>query len=78
MALNGVVFFGGTVFETRLRAYAAEDGRKLWEADLPFSAHSVPATYVWKGRRYVVVSAGGHGKVDGSTLGSAVVAFALE
>ena len=78
LAVNGVVFFGGTVFETTLRAYAADDGRKLWEADLPFAAHSVPASYMWQGKRYVVVSAGGHGKVDGSKLGSSVVAFTVE
>ena len=78
LAVNGVVFFGGTVFETKLRAYAADDGRKLWETDLPFSAHSTPGTYVWNGRRYVVVCAGGHGKVDGSKLGGAVIAFAIE
>jgi quinoprotein glucose dehydrogenase len=78
LAVNGVVFFGGTIFETRLRAYAADDGRKLWEMDLPFSAHSVPGTYVWKGKRYVVVSAGGHGKVDGSKLGGTVIAFSVD
>ncbi len=78
LAINGVVFFGGTLFETKLRAYAAIDGHKLWEADLPFSAHSVPASYIWNGKRYVVVCAGGHGKVDGSKLGSAVIAFTVE
>ncbi len=78
LTVNGVVFFGGTIFETKLRAFAADNGRKLWETDLPFSAHSVPGTYVWKGRRYIVVAAGGHGKVDGSKLGDAVVAFTVE
>lgn len=78
LAVNGVVFFGGTIFETKFRAYAADDGHKLWETDLPFSAHSVPGTYVWKGRRYVVVCAGGHGKVDGSKLGGAVIAFTVQ
>jgi quinoprotein glucose dehydrogenase len=78
LAINGVVFFGGTLFETKLRAFAADDGRKLWETDLPYSAHSVPGTYEWKGKRYVVVCAGGHGKVDGSKLGGAVIAFAVE
>lgn len=77
LAVNGVVFFGGTLFEAKLRAYAADDGRTLWEADLPYSANSVPATYVWKGRRYVVVCAGGHGKVDGAKLGGTVIAFAV-
>ncbi len=78
LAVNGMVFFGGTVFETKLRAYAAEDGRKLWETDLPFSAHSAPGTYQWGGKRYVVVCAGGHGKVDGSKLGGAVIAFTVD
>jgi quinoprotein glucose dehydrogenase len=77
-AVDGVVFFGWTVFETKLRAYAADDGRKLWETDLPFAAHSVPGTYEWNRRRYVVVCAGGHGKVDGSKLGGAVIAYAVE
>jgi quinoprotein glucose dehydrogenase len=78
LTVNGVVFFGGTIFETKLRAFAASDGHKLWETDLPFSANSVPGTYQWKGKRYVVVCAGGHGKVDGSKLGGAVLAFTVE
>lgn len=78
LAVNGVVFFGGTIFETKLRAYAADDGRKLWETDLPFSAHSTPGTYLWQGKRYIVVCAGGHGKVDGSKLGGAVIAYTVE
>jgi quinoprotein glucose dehydrogenase len=78
LVVNGVVFFGGTVFETKLRAYAADDGRKLWETELPFSAHSVPGTYIWNGKRYVVVCAGGHGKVDGSRLGGTVIAYTVD
>ena len=35
LAVDGVVFFGGTVFETKLRAYAASDGKKLWETFIP-------------------------------------------
>lgn len=78
LAVNGVVFFGGTVFETTLRAFAADDGRQLWEGNLPFSAHSVPGSYLWKGRRFIVVCAGGHGKITGSKVGTTVVAFAAE
>lgn len=77
LVVNGVVLFSGTLFETKLRAFAADDGHVLWEADLQFSGHSTPGTYVWKGKRYVVVCAGGHGKVDGSKLGDAVIAFAV-
>jgi quinoprotein glucose dehydrogenase len=75
LVVNGVVFFGGTLFETRFQAFSADNGQKLWEANLPFSANSTPGTYVWKGKRYVVVCAGGHGKVDGAKLGDMVLAF---
>jgi quinoprotein glucose dehydrogenase len=78
LAVNGVVFFGGTFFEAKLRAYGASDGKKLWETDLPYSAHSVPGTYVWQGKRYLVVCAGGHGKITGSKLGGTVIAYTLE
>lgn len=77
LAVNGVVFFGATIFEHKLRAFAADNGHKLWETDLPATADSIPATYVWKDHRYIVVCAGGHGKVDGSKLGDAVIAIAL-
>jgi quinoprotein glucose dehydrogenase len=77
LAVDGVVFFGGTVFESKLRAYAADNGRKLWETDLPVSANSVPGTYVYKGKRYLVICAGGHGKVDGNPLGDFVIAYTL-
>jgi quinoprotein glucose dehydrogenase len=78
LSVNGVVFFGGTIFESKLRAFAADSGVKLWETDLPYSAHSVPASYFWRGRRYVVVCAGGHGKVDDSKLGGSVLAFTVD
>jgi quinoprotein glucose dehydrogenase len=34
-------------------------------------------TYEWNGRQYIVVCAGGHGKM-GSQMGDWVMAFALE
>ncbi|MFL6415483.1 MAG: PQQ-binding-like beta-propeller repeat protein [Bryobacteraceae bacterium] len=76
--VNGAVFFGGGVFENKFRAFSAENGRKLFETDLPFTANSTPGTYEWRGKRYVVISAGGHGKVDGSKLGDLIMAFTLE
>jgi glucose dehydrogenase len=45
---------------------------------LAFSAQSVPGTYRWRGRRYIVIAAGGHGKIDGSTLGDAIIAFQID
>ncbi|HYO82404.1 MAG TPA: PQQ-binding-like beta-propeller repeat protein [Bryobacteraceae bacterium] len=78
LAVNGVVFYSGTLFETKLRAFAAADGRKLWETDLPFTGNSIPGTYVWKGKRYIVIAAGGHGKVDASRVGDTVLAFTVD
>ncbi len=74
----GLTFIGATMDST-FRAFDSETGRELWHAYLPASAAATPMTYRAHpgGRQYVVVSAGGHGKVDGVRLGDSVVAFAL-
>lgn len=78
LSVNGAVFFGGALFESKFRAYSADSGKKLFETELPFTANSTPGTYEWHGKRYIVISAGGHGKVDGSKLGDLVMAFTVE
>jgi quinoprotein glucose dehydrogenase len=73
---GGLVFQGGTLDRT-LRAFSAADGRELWSAELPASAHATPMTYEVGGKQYVVIAAGGSAKVDEERQGDAVVAFAL-
>jgi quinoprotein glucose dehydrogenase len=76
---SGLVFSAGTV-DAHLRAYDADTGRELWAGDLPASAPATPMTYVWRGKQYVVIAAGGHARVRGGiggTMGDSVVAFAL-
>jgi quinoprotein glucose dehydrogenase len=73
---GGLIFIGATVTEQKLRAYDIETGRELWSADLPASAQSTPMTYSVNGKQYIVICAGGHGKV-GNKMGDSVVAFAL-
>jgi quinoprotein glucose dehydrogenase len=73
---GGLVFIAATRSEHVLRAFDAETGKVLWEGDLPASAQATPMTYRLKGKQYVVIAAGGHGKL-GSMQGDAVVAFAL-
>ena len=52
-------------------------GREVWQAPLPFAGIATPMTYRGDdGRQFVVIAAGGHGKVD-LPIGDAVVAFAL-
>jgi quinoprotein glucose dehydrogenase len=72
---GGLVFIGATM-DRYLRAFDAANGTELWRGRLPASAMATPMTYVWHGRQYVVVAAGGHGEV-GTETSDAVVAFAL-
>jgi quinoprotein glucose dehydrogenase len=61
-----------------LRAFDLESGAKLWKGRLPAGGQATPMTYrLGEGRRqYVVIAAGGHGKM-GTRLGDSLVAFAL-
>jgi quinoprotein glucose dehydrogenase len=72
---GGLVFIGATL-DNYLRAFDASSGKELWKGRLPAGGQATPMTYVWKGRQYVVIAAGGHAKSD-TKRGDQVVAFAL-
>jgi quinoprotein glucose dehydrogenase len=72
---GGLVFIGAAM-DRYLRAFDSRDGAELWRARLPAAAIATPMTYVWHGRQYVVVAAGGHGEM-GVATSDAIVAFAL-
>jgi quinoprotein glucose dehydrogenase len=72
---SGVVFIGAAM-DNYLRAFDARTGKELWRGRLPAGGQATPMTYVWKGRQYVVIAAGGHAK-SGTKRGDQVVAFAL-
>jgi quinoprotein glucose dehydrogenase len=72
---GGLVFIGAAA-DRYLRAFDSTNGVELWRGRLPASAMATPMTYIWHGRQYVVVAAGGHGEV-GTETSDAVVAFAL-
>ena len=72
---GGLVFIAGTV-DPYFRAYDVESGAKLWEFRLPAPGIASPMTYAINGRQYVVIAAGGHGKLK-TTLSDALVAFRL-
>jgi len=75
---GGLTFIGATMDST-FRAFDTTNGRELWHVRVPASAIATPMTYRARvgGRQYVVVAAGGHGKVKGVKLGDYVIAFAL-
>jgi len=77
MATASGLIFTAAAKDSHLRAFDADTGKELWSVELPASAQSTPMTYEWSGKQYVVICAGGHGKLK-SKMGDSVIAFALE
>jgi glucose dehydrogenase len=78
-----IITAGGLVFvasalDNYLRAFAIATGEELWRGRLPAGGQAMPMTYRLRpeGKQFVVIAAGGHAR-QGTTLGDAVVAFAL-
>ncbi|MCP3984756.1 MAG: pyrroloquinoline quinone-dependent dehydrogenase [bacterium] len=74
---GGVVLIGASM-DGRFRAFDVETGEELFRDKLPAGGNATPMTYRLDetGRQYVVISAGGHGKL-GTRRGDYVVAYAL-
>jgi quinoprotein glucose dehydrogenase len=72
---GGLVFIGAAM-DDYLRAFDAKTGAELWRGRLPAGGQATPMTYVWNGRQYVVIAAGGHAKSN-TRRGDSVIAFAL-
>jgi quinoprotein glucose dehydrogenase len=73
---GGLVFIAGTKDE-KFHAFDKQTGQLLWEHALPAGGYATPSTYQVKGRQYVVIAAGGAGKLR-TKAGDAFVAFSLE
>ena len=72
---SGLIFIGAAL-DNYLRAFDAGSGAELWRGRLPAGGQATPMTYVWKGRQYIVIAAGGHAKTN-TKRGDQVIAFAL-
>ena len=74
---GGLVFIGAAM-DNYLRAFDVDTGEELWKGRLPAGGQATPLTYRLheNGKQYVVIAAGGHGRM-GTTVGDSVVAFAL-
>jgi len=75
---QGGVIFIGAAMDNYLRAFDLETGEELWKGRLPAGGQATPMTYRLRenGRQFVVIAAGGHGRL-GTDIGDSVVAFAL-
>jgi quinoprotein glucose dehydrogenase len=74
---GGLVFIAAAM-DNYLRAFDVETGAELWKGRLPAGGQAMPMTYRLRpdGKQYVVIAAGGHGKL-GTKLGDSLLAFAL-
>jgi len=59
-----------------LRALSTSTGEELWRGRLPTSGNATPMTYMWQGRQYVVIYAGGNVRA-GTPPDDKIIAFAL-
>ncbi len=73
---SGLVFVSGTAGDDYLRAFDVETGKLLWQGHLPAGGQATPMTYSVNGKQYVVIAAGGHGKL-GTKQGDSLVALSL-
>jgi quinoprotein glucose dehydrogenase len=74
---GGLVFIGAA-WDGHLRAFDIETGKELWRGQLPAPGEATPMTYRVRpnGKQFVVIAAGGHGKLP-IKLGDSLVAFTL-
>ena len=71
---GGLVFIAATK-DSKIRAFDKDNGKILWEADLPVPGFATPAVYEVDGRQFVVIACGG-GKI-GSKSGDRYIAFSF-
>jgi quinoprotein glucose dehydrogenase len=74
----GGLVFVGAAWDGYFRAFDLGTGDELWKARLPAPGEATPMTYCVRsnGKQFVVIAAGGHGKLP-MKLGDSLVAFAL-
>lgn len=73
---GGLTFIAATRGEDVLRAFDTDTGHLLWQSALPAGGQATPMAYTIDGRQFVVIAAGGHGKL-GTKQGDSLIAFAL-
>ncbi|HSV01781.1 MAG TPA: pyrroloquinoline quinone-dependent dehydrogenase [Phenylobacterium sp.] len=72
---TGVIFIGASM-DSKVRALDERTGRLLWSAQVDAPAVALPAVYTYRGRQYVLFTAGGNSILT-PRLGDQLVAFAL-
>lgn len=73
---GGLTFIAAT-FDNIFRAFDTRTGKLLWQDPLPAGGQATPMSYQLNGKQFVIIAAGGHGKL-GTKLGDSVIAYTLE
>jgi quinoprotein glucose dehydrogenase len=76
MVTAGGIVFTAAAMDNYLRAFDSETGKEIWKYQLPAGGQATPMTYTIEGTQYLVIAAGGHGKL-GTKQGDYVIAFKL-
>ncbi|PYU81373.1 MAG: pyrroloquinoline quinone-dependent dehydrogenase [Acidobacteria bacterium] len=76
MVSAGGLVFTAAAMDNYLRAFDSETGKELWKFELPAGGQATPMTYTLKGKQFLVIAAGGHGKL-GTKQGDYVISFTL-
>jgi quinoprotein glucose dehydrogenase len=74
---GGKLVFVAATMDNHLRAFNSETGELLGEFILPASAQATPMTYMVNGKQFIVIAAGGHGKLH-TKQGDFLVAYSVE
>ena len=72
---TGVIFIGASM-DSRVRAIDLKTGKVLWMGQVDAPAVSEPAVYTYKGKEYVLFTAGGNSILE-PKVGDQLKAFAL-
>ncbi len=70
-----LIFIGGSM-DSRVRALDLKTGKVLWMGQVDAPAVSEPAVYTYKGKEYVLFTAGGNSILE-PKVGDQLIAFAL-
>jgi quinoprotein glucose dehydrogenase len=76
MVTAGGIVFTSAAMDNYLRAFDSDSGQEIWKYQLPAGGQATPMTYSIGGKQYLVICAGGHGKL-GTKQGDYVIAFTL-
>jgi quinoprotein glucose dehydrogenase len=73
---GGKLVFVAATMDNHFRVFSSETGETLIGFPLPASAQATPMTYMVNGKQFVVIAAGGHGKIH-TKQGDYLVAYSL-